>query len=43
VLGAVVLSEHLSAPALLGAGLVLGALVALAVRPPLVTPEPAPA
>jgi drug/metabolite transporter, DME family len=46
VLGAVVLSEQLSAPALAGAGLVLGALVALAVKPPapsVTTPEPVPA
>jgi drug/metabolite transporter, DME family len=46
VLGAVVLSEHLSTPALAGAGLVLSALVALAVRPPTpppTTPQPVPA
>jgi len=46
ILGAVVLSEQLSAPALAGAGLVLGALVALAVKPPappVTTPEPVPA
>jgi drug/metabolite transporter, DME family len=42
VLGAVVLSEHLSGPALLGAGLVLSALVALAIRPPAPPPAPAP-
>ena len=42
VLGAVVLAEHLSAPALAGAGLVLSALVALAIRPP-ATPIVSPA
>jgi drug/metabolite transporter, DME family len=43
ILGAVVLAEHLTAPALAGAALVLSALVALAVRPPVTAPEPAPA
>jgi DME family drug/metabolite transporter len=42
ILGAVVLAEHLSAPALAGAALVLSALVALAVRPPAPPPMPAP-
>ena len=42
VLGAVVLAEHLSAPAIAGAGLVLSALVVLAIRPP-TTLRPAPA
>jgi DME family drug/metabolite transporter len=43
VLGAAVLAEPLSGPAVAGAGLVLAALVALAVRPPaapLASPEP---
>lgn len=46
VLGAVVLAESLSATALVGAGLVLAGLVALAVNPPpapVAPPEPAPA
>jgi DME family drug/metabolite transporter len=46
VLGAVVLAESLSATALVGAGLVLAGLVALAVHPPrapVAPPEPAPA
>jgi DME family drug/metabolite transporter len=43
ILGAVVLAEHLSAPALAGAALVLSALVALAIRPPAPIPQPAPA
>jgi drug/metabolite transporter, DME family len=46
VLGAVVLAEPLSATGLVGAGLVLAGLVALAVKPPrapVAPPEPAPA
>jgi drug/metabolite transporter, DME family len=46
VLGAVVLAEPLSGPAIAGCGLVLAALVALAVRPlapPAKAPAPAPA
>jgi drug/metabolite transporter, DME family len=45
VLGAVVLAEPLSGPAVAGAGLVLAGLVALAVRPPapVALAEPAPA
>jgi drug/metabolite transporter, DME family len=45
VLGAVVLAEPLSGPAVAGAGLVLAGLVALAARPPapVASAEPAPA
>jgi DME family drug/metabolite transporter len=44
VLGAVVLAESLSGPAVAGAGLVLAGLIALAMRPPAVaSPEPATA
>ncbi len=44
VLGAVVLAEPLSGPAIAGAGLVLGGLVTLAVRPaPAVAAAPEPA
>jgi DME family drug/metabolite transporter len=46
VLGALVLAEPLSGPAIVGSGLVLAALVALAIRPPaapVASPEPATA
>ena len=43
MLGAVVLAEPLTSGAALGAGLVLAGLVALAVRPPVASPEPATA